>query len=437
MAQALKRGGASGPIAILPWSDVIEDFLDHLGVSLQRFAAEMSGGWLFGYVAALQRAGVGSLIVVFSRRARHPERLLHRSTGAPIMVLPTSRAYDRVRKVVQNPYGWSKAEMFGDPRGWRRLPYGMLRPFVPYLATPLWRLARLLRDERCSAILCQEYEYGRFESAVLLGQLLRVPVVASFQGGTSPHSWLERRVRPLSLRLATGLVIGSREEAQRVARVYGVPPTKIKHIPNPLETEVWSEGHRDVVRAELGVENDDVVVAWHGRIDIRRKGLDVLLDAWDTVVDRRPNRRLTLLLVGTGRDAPQLRRRLERSRERSVIWVDEYVLDKRQIARYLAAADLYAFPSRIEGFPVAPLEAMASALPIVAADAPGVAEILGADEHWGGVVVPPGDPAAFASALGELLDQPERRRQLSRCARQRVEAFSLDTVGQQLAELFR
>ena len=434
MAQALKGHRPCGPIAILPWSDVVEDFLDHIGVSLRGFTEEMSGGWLFGYVTALQRAGVGSVIVVFSGRGREPARLLHRSSGTPIIVLPASWGYDRVREIVVNPYGWSTREMFGDRIGRRRVPYTMLRPFVPYLATPLRPLARVLRDERCSAILCQEYEYARFESAVFLGRLLRLPVFATFQGGTSPHSWLERRVRPLSLRRAAGLIIGSRDEALRVERTYRVPPEKIRQIPNPLDLEVWGRADRDVVRSELGVQRD-VVVAWHGRVDIPRKGLDVLLESWHLVVGERAGRRLRLLLVGTGRDAPEVRRRLEHSPEGSVLWIDEYVLDKRRIASYLAAADVYAFPSRIEGFPVAPLEAMASALPIVAADAPGIAEILGDDERRGGIVVRPGDPGAFASALGRLLDDTELRLELSRRARRRVEWFSLESVGHQLAEL--
>jgi glycosyltransferase involved in cell wall biosynthesis len=56
--------------------------------------------------------------------------------------------------------------------------------------------------------------------------------------------------------------------------------------------------------------------------------------------------------------------------------------------QYLSVADVYVFPSRHEGFPVAPLEAMACGLPIVAAYAPGICDILSEGEESGGLVVP-------------------------------------------------
>src|SRR6185369_8481582 len=92
--------------------------------------------------------------------------------------------------------------------------------------------------------------------------------------------------------------------------------------------------------------------------------------------------------------------------------------DREVIRRHLAAADVYAFPSRNEGFPVAPVEAMACGLPVVAADAPGIVDILGEDD---GTVVPAGDAEAFARALGPLLDDHNLRAALGVRARRRAE----------------
>ena len=47
----------TGPIAIFPWGEVIELFLDPLGLTAEDFAERMDGGWLFGYIAALARQG--------------------------------------------------------------------------------------------------------------------------------------------------------------------------------------------------------------------------------------------------------------------------------------------------------------------------------------------------------------------------------------------
>ena len=109
------------------------------------------------------------------------------------------------------------------------------------------------------------------------------------------------------------------------------------------------------------------------------------------------------------------------------------MLDRAELRRDLAAADVYVFPSRHEGFPVAPLEAMASGLALVAADAQGVREILAGGEASGGVVVPREDPGALAAALGRALDDPAWTEALGRRARMSVATrFSLEAVGSEL-----
>jgi glycosyltransferase involved in cell wall biosynthesis len=116
-----------------------------------------------------------------------------------------------------------------------------------------------------------------------------------------------------------------------------------------------------------------------------------------------------------------------------VAWRNEYVTDRSAIRRFLAAGDVYAFPSRHEGFAVAPIEAMACGLPVVAADASGVPDVFDRGPDSGGLVVPRGDVEAFAAALGRLLDDPALGAELGRRARRRTEAaFSLDAVGRQL-----
>ena len=111
--------------------------------------------------------------------------------------------------------------------------------------------------------------------------------------------------------------------------------------------------------------------------------------------------------------------------------VDEWVQDRSRMRSILSAADLYAFPSRHEGLPVSPLEAMACGVPVVGADATGVEDIVGDT----GVVVPRDDADSLANAFDALLADDERRADLARRARRRVEQhFSLEAVGVQLRE---
>ena len=286
-------------------------------------------------------------------------------------------------------------------------------------------------------ILCQEYEYARFDICVALGKLLRIPVFATFQGGDRQFSRIEGLVRPIALKHCAGLIVAAKTEIQRIHAKYRESSIPIGNIFNPIDLSSWATLNRRETRKALEIADNARVAIWHGRVDIRRKGLDVLLDAWKRICEQRQGRDLLLLLVGTGDDADELQRRIMTNGLHNVLWVNEYVLDRAAIRRYLAAADVYAFPSRHEGFPVAPIEAMASGLPVVAADAPGISDIFEAGEATGGIVVPCGDAAAFALALGSALDDPIRCRQLGRSSRKRaVNGFSLEAVGKQLYTFF-
>ncbi|MDQ3029257.1 MAG: glycosyltransferase family 1 protein, partial [Actinomycetota bacterium] len=68
---------ARASVALLPWGDLLEDFLDSIGVSLQEFCDEMTGGWLFGYVTALASAGVHTVIICVSRGVTVPTHVVH------------------------------------------------------------------------------------------------------------------------------------------------------------------------------------------------------------------------------------------------------------------------------------------------------------------------------------------------------------------------
>lgn len=424
----LIRHGRKPTVALLPWGDVIEDFLDTIGVSFQSFCEEMSGGWLFGYVEALKSAGIDTVLVCFSERVHELRRTIHKRTGARVSLLPASRLYRGARR--SNGLG-------SNPNGRQRLLKAFRREITPFLATPLRVLAREIRHQSCDFILCQEYEYPRFDACVLVGRWLGVPVFATFQGGDWQMSRLERPLRPLTVRACDGLIVGSEEEARRVRHRYGVPPQKLARIFNPIDLSIWHRNDRTQARAELGLHPETKVAVWHGRVDVRRKGLDILIDAWSRLCRERPGAALHLLLVGTGQDAAGLRNRIELLKLKNVTWIDRYLLDQAAIRRYLAAADVYVFPSRHEGFPVALIEAMACALPVIATDAHGVSDILEDREFSGGIVVPLGDPAALSVWLGRLLDDDVLARELGIQARRRVEAcFSVAAVGEQLRDFF-
>jgi glycosyltransferase involved in cell wall biosynthesis len=225
---------------------------------------------------------------------------------------------------------------------------------------------------------------------------------------------------------------------QRVKACYHLAEERIARIPNPLDLHLWRPIERALARRELGLPLDQRIVISHGRIDVHRKGLDVLLAAWANVRAKCPSLDTRLILIGSGEDAANFSKLLAAQRSSQITWLDEYVQYRRLIRTWLSAADLYVMASRHEGFPVAPLEAMACGLPIIITDVPGSADIMGSQEALPGIVVPVGDSVALASALIKLLTDPAACEHFSIRALNRARNFSIEGIGTRLrAFLFR
>jgi glycosyltransferase involved in cell wall biosynthesis len=422
---------------LLHFDTVIEDFLDRIGLSLGDFCQRMTGGWLFGYVEALRSVGWRAVLFLVSRQVEMPMRLRHAPSGTRICVLPVWKPYQK-RRLRHDRFDGSAKDTVGRVSRLRRLSYLGLKEVAPYVATPLVSLARSLRSEGCTAILTQEYEHGRFDMCVLLGSLLRLPVYATFQGVDQHLGRLEDLTRPVALRAARGLIIGAEGEAQRVIERYGISTDKLWRIPNPIDLELWRPMDRGEARQALGLPSHARIVIYHGRIEMHRKGLDVLLEAWERNCADRKGQNVLLLMIGSGHDDPILRERLNGPGVSYIQWIDRYELDRSLMRRYLSAADFYVLPSRGEGFPVAPLEAMGCGLPIIGSDVPAMINILERGSASGGLIVPRENPTALAEAIQKLLDSPELCRELGKSARRNVEErYSIESVGRQLDQMLR
>jgi glycosyltransferase involved in cell wall biosynthesis len=415
------------------WGNVIEDYLDRIGLTINDFCERVTGGWLFGYVQALRSAGWQSVLFVVSRGVESPARLHHAPSGTPICVLPVWKAYNKVVRGMIDPYGGSIERVFGRPSGLRRPDRFARKEAAPYLATPLCALARHLRGEGCAVILSHEYEYPRFDACVLLGRLLRLPVYATFQGGDHHSGRLEHLVRPVTMRAADGFIVGADSEAERVVERYRIDAKKVWRIYNPVDLDLWRPMDHEESRRRLGLPLQSRIVIYHGRIDIYVKGLDVLLKAWEHIRDQAARQDLLLLIIGSGHDDAEFRQRLDALALPSIRWIDRYETDRTLMRCYLSAADLYVLPSRREGFPVAPLEAMASGLPVVVSDIPAMWNIVEHGSASGGLIVPRESHQALAEAIQRLLADPKLCRELGRNAQRNVEArFSIESVGRQL-----
>ena len=203
------------------------------------------------------------------------------------------------------------------------------------------------------------------------------------------------------------------EDVRRHAIRCGLPAGRLSVIPNAVDAEMYAPNSAaSTTGGKSGRTSRTVLYA--GRLEWQ-KGVDILLQAWPAVV--RQVRDARLELVGEGEAARGLQAQCRRSGCADSV---EFCGWQRNVPQRLAGADLVVLPSRWEGMPNVLLESMASETPVVVSDVEGVREALGPLSEQ--QVVAPGDPAALAGRIVEMLQNPAQAQELGRRNRQRAMA---------------
>lgn len=190
-----------------------------------------------------------------------------------------------------------------------------------------------------------------------------------------------------------------------------------------VDLDTFSPARRDPAwRRALGIGDQETVVAWVSRL-VREKGLDEFAAACEELARRGLAHRR--LIVGEGPEQARLAARLP-----DAIFTGH--LEGEDLARAYASADVFCFPSETETFGNVTLEAMASGLPPVCADAPGSSFLI--EDGATGFLA---RPAALAEPLARLVAEPALRARMGAAARARAEDFSWEAAMRQLEGHYR
>jgi phosphatidylinositol alpha-mannosyltransferase len=171
-------------------------------------------------------------------------------------------------------------------------------------------------------------------------------------------------------------------------------------------------------------------IGFLGRMDEPRKGLPILLRAFEVLAPARPG--LRLLIGGTG-DVDEQRNRLPEELRMSAVFLGE--LSEEDKVRLLHSVDVFCSPNTGgESFGIVTAEAMAAGLPIVASDIPAFRDVLRGGQA--GELFATGDPDDLARVTALLLDDPARRAELSVAALDAVADYDWGTVAQSVLNVY-
>ncbi|MBC7249760.1 MAG: glycosyltransferase family 4 protein [Anaerolineae bacterium] len=252
---------------------------------------------------------------------------------------------------------------------------------------------------------------------------------------TFPHrgGWGARLHLAVSRRVDRLVVITQRLKELYIAA--GVPAARILVAPDGVDLARFEElPSKEEARRQLGLPLVSKVICYTGHL-FAWKGVYTLVDAASRLPDA-----LLLIVGGMAQDREKLQQYLvERSIE-NVRLVPH--IPPSEVPCFLAAADVLVLPSSAQQTisreytsPLKLFEYMASGTPIVATDLPSTREVL--RDGRDAILVPPDDPEALAKGLRQVLERPDRGRQLAAQARRDVASFTWERRAARILSFVR
>ncbi|MBR7620128.1 glycosyltransferase family 4 protein [Phenylobacterium sp. 20VBR1] len=218
------------------------------------------------------------------------------------------------------------------------------------------------------------------------------------------------------------IILPSQAAANDVAACLDVDPAAMNVIHLGID--------QDTFKPQPDIRRRDNRILTTASADVPLKGLKHLIEAYCALLERYP--RLELVVIGKLREGPTAELLDDLNLLDRVSFIHD--LSNDEMAEQYARATICVTPSLYEGFGLPAAEAMSCGAPVVVTDGGSLPEVVGD----AGVVVPKGDSAALARAIGALLDDPARRADLGAAARQRArKAFSWDRAAETYEAVLR
>jgi glycosyltransferase involved in cell wall biosynthesis len=269
----------------------------------------------------------------------------------------------------------------------------------------------------------------------------RVPYIVAPRGSLDPHLRTRgRAVKAIADALwqrrlldhAAAIHVTSADEARLIADI--APRTPRVVVPNGIDCAAYSvlpSGDAFRQRWFPSAPLDAPIVMFLGRLS-HKKGLDVLVHAFGSVAATRPDARLAIVGPDDEGLTPALRAEAERAGLAGRVTFTGMLTGDAKLEA-LAAATVWALPSQTENFGNAVVEAMAAGVPVVISPHVNIAPDIAA---VGAGIVTERTPAAFASAISALLDDPEERSALAGRGRAFAQRYDWSAIAPRLAAMY-
>jgi glycosyltransferase involved in cell wall biosynthesis len=298
-------------------------------------------------------------------------------------------------------------------------------------AAAVFRLAKLFRRLKPDLIHINGHKAAMV--GILAARLAarRIPVVVSvhnypsYQDASGFKRLFGSMTQRFLARRAARLIAVSEDIRQNMIQREGVSPGKIVTVHNGIDLKSLPKAPSpetiNGIKKKFGIAADEKIVGAIGRL-VAFKGFATLVSAAAELKKKRGD--FKVMIAGRGPEEENLRQQIKDLEIAKTIFMPGFVDDT---APYFAMSDVFIVPSILEPFGLIVLQAIAAGRAVIGANAGGIPEII--RDGVTGVLVPPEDPQALATAIDSLLDDDDKRRLLSEAAMKDLrERFPLEVM---------
>ena len=290
-------------------------------------------------------------------------------------------------------------------------------------------LLRLVNSFRPDFVHAHNLFFRTTEVAAMLRMIFRIPLITTLHLGKAEGDGrllntliraYESTLGRFIVRRSDHIVAVSNAVAEHARRMGG-HLNSVAVIPNGVDTSVFYSG---TDQSSIGK-----IILFVARL-VSNKGPEALIRAAPLVLAQHPQAQF--VLVG---DGPLRVRLQEQVSQLGIGHAVQFLGLRHDVPDLMRRATLFVRPSTLEGMPLTVLEAMASALPVVATPVGGTAELV--KDGVNGYLVPVGDHGVLANSIIKLLDNCALAREMGRQGREIVEAsYSWDVVTEQTERVY-
>lgn len=246
----------------------------------------------------------------------------------------------------------------------------------------------------------------------------------------TPSRWFFGKWMPFTFRQAHHVIAISECTKRDLIEHARVPAERITVIPLAAGSDYFPRGHKDVIKVLEKYKVTEPYLLHLGTLE-PRKNLPFLVGAFARAWQE--GLRAKLVIAGKKGWRTEALFNLVRTHklEEAIIFTD-YVPDE-ELPLLVAGARVLVFPSRYEGFGLPPLEAMASGVPVIAANTSSVPEVVGE----AGILLAVDDAEGWAAAMRRLVDDNAEHDRLSKAGLERAKQFSWEKNAEATEEVYR